>query len=199
MQKNALRWFGRSLVVAAVATLASACANDAPDSPVGLAMTAPSGTPAGDASAGHRFPDLSTCPELAAPAGSILVLHAFGKGVQIYHWDGTSWGAPVPSATLYADAGDHGVVATHFAGPTWRSNSGSTVVGTVANRCTPDAASIPWLSLTGVPSGEGIFAKVTFIQRLKTVGGNPPAAAGTVIGQEARIRYTADYLFYRAP
>jgi FtsP/CotA-like multicopper oxidase with cupredoxin domain len=131
--------------------------------------------------------------------GSTLILHAFGIGVQIYHWNGTSWGAPVPSTTRYADAGGNGQVATHFAGPTWQSNSGSTVVGTVANRCTVDPASIQWVSLTAVHSGVGIFARVTFIQRLNTVGGSAPATAGTVIGQEARVPYTADYLFYDAP
>jgi hypothetical protein len=195
MRKSALHWLGHSFVIV-VAALASACAADAPVNPVGVAKTAPGGTDVRDVSAGNRLPDLAACPELVAPVGSTLVLHAFGVGVQIYHWNGASWGVAVPSATLYADAGEHGVVATHFAGPTWQSNSGGTVVGTVANRCIPDPASIAWLSLTAVPEGAGVFAKVTFIQRLNTVGGNPPATAGTVIGQEARIPYTADYLFY---
>jgi hypothetical protein len=199
MRKDTLQLFGRSFAVLAVAALAAACAGDVGDNPANAALTAPSAVSVADESAGNRFPDLSACPELRAPAGSTLLLHAFGIGVQIYHWNGTSWGVAVPSATLYADEGGHGKVATHFAGPTWRSNSGSTVVGTVAKRCTPDSNSIPWLSLTAAPDGAGIFATVTFIQRLKTVGGNPPSTAGTVIGQEARIPYTADYLFYRAP
>jgi FtsP/CotA-like multicopper oxidase with cupredoxin domain len=100
---------------------------------------------------------------------------------------------------LYAEAGLNAVVADHFAGPTWRSNSGGTVVGTVLNRCTPDAASIAWLSLSGVTDGPGVFQDVTFIQRLHTVGGNAPSTAGATIGQEARVPYTADYLFYKAP
>jgi FtsP/CotA-like multicopper oxidase with cupredoxin domain len=189
MRKRSLSWFGHSLVVVA-ASLASACAGDPATS------LDPSTKSVEGVSDGSRLPDLTACPALVAPAGSRLALHAFGIGVQIYHWNGTSWGAPTPAATIYADAGGHGQVATHFAGPTWQSNSGSTVVGTVANRCTPDAASIPWLSLTAVPSGNGIFADVTFIQRLNTVGGIAPATAGTVVGQEARIPYTADYLFY---
>src|SRR4029079_4800290 len=118
-------------------------------------------------------------------------------GFQIYHWNGASWGVATPSATIYADAGGDGAVASHFAGPTWQSNSGGSVVGTVANRCIPDAASIAWLSLTAIPNGPGIFSKVTFIQRLNTVGGNAPSTPGTVIGQEAKIPYTADYLFYQ--
>jgi len=39
---------------------------------------------------------------------------------------------------------------------------------------------------------------VTFIQRVNTVGGNAPAAAGTFVGEETRVPYSAEYLFYRA-
>jgi hypothetical protein len=191
MTKTASRWFGHSLFVI-TATVATACANDAR-----VAATSPRGvTAVADVSAGSGLPDLTACPQLAAPVGSTLVLHAFGIGVQIYHWNGTSWGAATPAATIYADAGGNGEIATHFAGPSWQSNSGSKVVGTVLNRCTPDAASIAWLSLSAVPSGNGVFAKVTFIQRLNTVGGNAPSTPGA-IGQEARVPYTADYLFYQ--
>jgi hypothetical protein len=188
------RWLGRSLLVVTTA-LASACANEAPITSLGAAGTRKAIAVA-DVSDGNRLPDLTACPQLAAPAGSTLLLHAFGIGVQIYHWNGTSWGSATPAATLYADAGGNGQVATHFAGPSWQSNSGSKVVGTVVNRCTVDPASIQWLSLSGVTTGDGIFASANFIQRLNTVGGNSPSTAGTVIGQEARIPYTADYLFY---
>jgi FtsP/CotA-like multicopper oxidase with cupredoxin domain len=196
MSKTAFRWFGRSLVVA-TAVVSSACANDAPVTPVNAATTARRGATVADVSDGNRLPDLTACPTLGAPVGSTLVLHAFGIGVQIYHWNGTSWGAATPSATIYADAAGQGEVASHFAGPTWQANSGGKVVGTVADRCTPDAASIPWLSLTAVADGPGVFAKVTFIQRLNTVGGNAPSTPGNVVGQEARVPYTADYLFYQ--
>ena len=196
--KSTQRWFGGSLIVGMTA-LASACANDAAVTSVGTATTFGAATSLRDVSDGNRLPDLSACPQLVAPVGSTLLLHAFGIGFQVYHWSGTSWGAPTPSATIYADAGGNGELAQHFAGPSWQSNSGSKVVGTVANRCTVDPASIQWLSLTAVPTGAGIFAKVTFIQRLNTVGGLAPATAGTTIGQEARVPYTADYLFYNAP
>jgi hypothetical protein len=154
---------------------------------------------AADLNNGNRLPDLTGCEQLAAPEGSTLVFRGFGIGVQIYHWNGTSWGAATPSATLFADAEGHGAVAAHFAGPTWQSNSGGKVVGTVIDRCTPDAASIPWLSLSGVADGPGVFAKVTFIQRLHTVGGNAPSTSGSDVGEERRVPYTADYLFYKAP
>lgn len=194
MENTAYRWFGRSLVAVTVA-LASACASDAP---VATRMSQ-GATAVADITDGNRLPDLTACPQLAAPVGSTLLLHAFGIGVQIYHWNGTSWGTATPSATIYANAGGQGEIASHFAGPTWQSNSGGRVVGTVANRCIPDPASIAWLALTGVANGPGIFQNVNFIQRLNTVGGNAPSTPGSVIGQEARIPYTADYLFYQAP
>jgi hypothetical protein len=192
MKKTALLWIMCSWVVIATA-LTSACSDHAPTAATTSRLAA------ADLSNGNRFPDLTGCEHLAAPDGSTLVLRAFGIGVQIYHWNGTSWGTATPSATLYADVGGHGAVADHFAGPTWQSHSGGKVVGTVIDRCTPDAASIPWLSLSGTPDGVGIFAKVAFIQRLHTVGGNPPSTAGSAIGEERRVPYTADYLFYTAP
>ncbi len=198
MKTSTARWFGRSLLVVAAA-LASACAENAPVAPAGAtsARRVAAGT---DVSDGNRLPDLPTgCEKLAAPEGSTLVFRAFGVGVQIYRWDGASWRFVNPSATLYADAGSHGKVADHFGGPTWKSNSGGSVVGTVADRCTPDAASIPWLSLTAVADGPGVFQNVKFIQRLNTVGGNAPSAPGSVIGQPAEVPYTADYLFYQTP
>jgi len=188
MKSTTSLWVGRSLIVI-TAAVASACVNNTPAAPRTAAIAARSN--------GNRLPDLTGCEFLAAPDTSTLVFQAFGVGVQIYHWNGATWGAPTPAATLYADAGLHAVVADHFAGPTWQSNSGGKVVGTVLNRCTPDAASIPWLSLSGVADGPGIFQQVTFIQRLHTVGGNPPSVAGTVIGEERRVPYTADYLFYK--
>lgn len=186
MKNSASRWFGGSLLVVAAA-LSSACSDGAP--------VAPAVVDGG----GNQLPDLTGCEQLAAPVGSTLVLRAFAIGVQIYHWDGASWGSAVPSANLYADAGGQVQVGTHFAGPTWQSNTGGTVVGTVADRCTPDAASLPWLALTAVPNGPGVFEKVKFVQRLKTVGGNAPSTPGSLVGEEARVPYTADYLFYETP
>ena len=193
MKSTASLWVGRSLLVI-TAAISTACSDTNPG-----ATTAPRSAAVADLNNGNRLPDLTGCEFLAAPDGSQLLLTAFGVGFQIYHWNGTSWGAPTPDAKLYADAGLHAVVADHFAGPTWQSNSGGTVVGTVLNRCTADPASIQWLSLSGVANGPGIFQHVTFIQRLHTVGGNAPSIAGTVVGEERKIPYTADYLFYRAP
>jgi hypothetical protein len=145
-----------------------------------------------------RAPDLGDCQQLQVQAGNKVAFHAFGVGVQIYRWDGRSWNFVAPEAVLFADAGDDGVVAIHFGGPTWESNSGSRVVGAVIDRCTPDPDSIPWLLLGAASTeGPGIFQDVTFIQRLYTVGGNAPTEPGDFPGEVARVPYTADYFFYR--
>jgi len=93
------------------------------------------------------------------------------------------------------------VVADHFAGPTWVSNSGSQVVGALPPKAvTMDPNAIPWLRLESVEEstfGPGIFADTTFIQRVNTTGGKAPLEDGTFVGQVARVPYTADYFFYR--
>jgi hypothetical protein len=143
----------------------------------------------------NRAPEVPD--EIAVPGTTNKVhFHGFGIGVQIYTWDGTSWGKAVPEATLFDG---NGVVATHFAGPTWESNSGSKVVGAVVQPITVDTNSIPWVLLKAVnPKGPGIFADTTYIQRVNTTGGKSPSTEGTFIGQVFRSPYTADYFFYRS-
>jgi hypothetical protein len=46
--------------------------------------------------------------------------------------------------------------------------------------------------------GPGIVHRVTYIQRVNTVGGLAPADPGDVPGEVARVPYTAEYFFYRA-
>ena len=140
----------------------------------------------------------SECDSLRPPEGSKLAVRFHATGVQIYRWSGAAWAFVAPEAVLYADAAGKDKVGKHYAGPTWESVGGSTVVGGAARRCTPDSTAIPWLSLTAV-SGDrpGIFRRVTFIQRTHTVGGLAPSLPGTVAGQEARVPYTAEYFFYR--
>jgi hypothetical protein len=143
----------------------------------------------------NRAPVVPT--EIQVDEDSKVHFHGFAIGVQIYTWNGTSWGSAVPEATLYDSDGNF--VAFHFGGPTWQSSSGSFVVGALPpKRVTVDTNSIPWL-LLGVAraEGPGIFANTVQIHRVNTVGGNAPSEAGTAVGQVARVPYTADYFFYR--
>ena len=61
----------------------------------------------------------------------------------------------------------------YYAGPTWEASDGSKVVGVVKAKVdAPDPRSIPWLLLETHGTGKaGMFAKVTSIQRVATVGG----------------------------
>jgi hypothetical protein len=156
------------------------------------------GTPAG-AGPGrdNRAPDLGSCGDLQVEAGHKVAFVAYAEGAQIYRWNGTSWTFTAPDAVLYDHDGN--VVGSHYAGPTWESNSGSKVVASVLERCTPDPDAIPWLLLGTVSNeGPGLFHRVTFIQRVYTEGGLAPAGAGDFVGEEARVPYTAWYVFYRA-
>jgi hypothetical protein len=147
---------------------------------------------------GKRTEDPQQCQNLEAPNGSRLAFHAYAEGVQIYRWNGTAWVFVAPDAVLYANGGTDAVVGSHYEGPTWESNSGSKVVARALDRCTPDVNSIPWLLLEVVSAdGPGIFSRVAIIQRVNTVGGNPPASPGAFTGEESSVPYTAEYLFYR--
>ena len=158
-----------------------------------------------DSGTDNRAPDVPDAIVVDSSTNKVS-FHGFGVGFQIYTWNGTSWGSAVPEATLFDDEGN--IVALHFGvfaanggfiGPAWQSNSGSEVVGKL-----PPAAvivntdAIPWLRLEALSTeGPGIFADTTFIQRVNTTGGKAPSVNGTVIGQVARVPYTADYFFYR--
>ena len=147
----------------------------------------------------NRAPHLDDCPGLRVPAGNKVAVHAYALGVQVYRWTGTSWSFVGPEAVLYHGDEEGREFGTHYAGPTWESASGSNVVGTVVERCTPDPDAIPWLLLRASDSeGPGIFHRVTYIQRVNTVGGLAPADPGDFVGEEVEVPYTAEYYFYRA-
>ena len=192
MPSIASDWLRHSLLAVAATVMLAGCAEDSPTGPVAELATAGTSTD-------QPAVDLGECDKLRPPAGSSLVFHAYARGVQVYRWDGASWSLLGPSAQLFADAKSKALVGTHYTGPTWKSTTGSTVVGEVIDRCTPDADAIQWLLLRGTRSaGPGVFKGVTHIQRVNTVGGKAPADAGTV-GQVREMPYTADYFFYRAP
>jgi hypothetical protein len=143
----------------------------------------------------NRTPDLGESQDLTVPEGHKVCFYTYAEGVQIYRWSGTSWDFQKPDAVLYAGGG---IVGIHYGGPTWESASGSYVVGVVEKRAFPSPDAIPWLRLVaGDTGGSGILADVTYIQRVNTTGGLAPVGPGEVVGEIARVPYTADYFFYR--
>jgi Protein of unknown function (DUF3455) len=140
--------------------------------------------------------------QLRPPASEHLLLQVHAKGHQVYTCkadvDQFAWILKAPDAQLFDKDGKP--FGKHFAGPSWEANDGSRVTGTaVANVPSPDANSIPWL-LVNVEShdGTGVLSRATSIQRLNTKGGKAPSSGcdESHIGQELRVPYSADYVFY---
>jgi hypothetical protein len=131
-----------------------------------------------------------------------------------------------PEATLFKENDDRQVI-THFFSPnpfepntdatvaaegliraTWQARDSSTVWAKVHQ---PDGTlivdnnSIAWLLLDAAgtqdgPTGGHTLSGTTFVQRLNTTGGLPPAIGCTSltdVGNQAFVPYTADYVFYR--
>jgi hypothetical protein len=141
---------------------------------------------------------------LAVPDGNKLRMQFDAVGVQIYACTQTSpsaytWVFRAPQATLYNAGGQ--VAGTHYAGPTWQADDGTTVVGAKLAAYTADATSIPWLLLKAAShAGDGRMTPVTYVQRLDTVGGIAPTTGCDAqhVGAIANVDYTATYFFYEA-
>ena len=141
---------------------------------------------------------------LQVPTGEVLTLQARATGVQIYRCSAAKddparfeWSLVAPEARLSDRGGKQ--IGKHYAGPTWEAADGSRVVGEVAARANPNPNGVAWLLLKAKSTqGVGTFAAVRFVQRLHTAGGNAPPDGCTqaAAGQEARVPYSADYLFY---
>jgi hypothetical protein len=112
---------------------------------------------------------------------------------------GASWVFQAPQADLFSRFGHF--AGTHYVGPTWEYKDGSSVVGNKIAAATVDPTAIPWLLLEAKShDGEGRMEKITYIQRLETVGGLAPGAGCDVghLKAIANVDYTATYAFYDA-
>ena len=143
--------------------------------------------------------------KLKTQSNETLALIVRAKGAQIYecraskdHAGAFEWAFVAPEAALFDESGIR--LGRHYAGPSWQSTDGSSIVGTVKERAdAPVADAIPWLLLTVTSGGpEGFFSNVTSIQRVNTVGGVAPktGCSQAAIGTTARVKYRADYYFY---
>jgi len=144
------------------------------------------------------------------PDGNKVILHTYAKGVQVYictqdpkDTSNYIWILKEPIANLYADSTYKNLVGKHYftngKSPTWESTDGSKVIGAkLAQVNSPDGSGIPWLLLkVALPTGNGVLAPATFVQRINTKGGKAPVEANkSMKGQLAKIPYAAEYLFY---
>jgi hypothetical protein len=130
-----------------------------------------------------------------------------------------------PEATLFGD--DGGQVITHYFSPnpfepntdpkvvsdgmiraTWQHRDTSTIWAKVHQpngAVTVDPNAVAWLLLDVVgaqngPTGGNKLTRTTFVQRLNTTGGLAPStgcSSLTNVGNQAFVKYTADYFFYQ--
>ena len=137
---------------------------------------------------------------LVPPAGNVLSAVFQAHGVQIYGCTTGKWTLIEPAASLTGVTIKpvRPVTALHFRGPSWESDQdGSLVDGkSPVSAPSPNPNSIPQLLVTAnTTRGDGIFGKVTFIQRLATSGGLAPTTTCTT-GQTTATPYRAIYRFF---
>lgn len=146
-----------------------------------------------------------TPDNLNVPAGQKLQLKGSAKGVQIYQCKAKTdnkkqfeWTLKAPEADLFDDQDKK--IIKHYGGPTWEALDNSKIVGSVkAKADAPNTSAIPWVLLQAKShEGDGSLSKVSYIQRVNTVGGKAPSLACNQnnANKEDRVNYTADYFFY---
>jgi hypothetical protein len=147
--------------------------------------------------------------DLNVPEGNKLLLQAYATGVQIYQVRRNpvdpnvfEWVNVAPAATLYAKPDFTNLLGTHYKGPSWEFTKGvfkdEKVVAAKQKGVNVDATAVPWLLLKAVDSLSSPGNKVTYIQRVCTTGGLPPATipSESNLGKLDSIPYTANYLCY---
>ena len=154
----------------------------------------------------HAAPPPAPATQPAAWIASIgkEVLRLKAEGVQIYTAEPDAsgklgWKFKAPEAVMKDEKGEK--AGTHYAGPTWEHADGSKVVCVkVAERPSPNASSVPELQLKAKShAGTGVMTAVIFVERLNTKGGKAPAITPDAKpGDELRVPYTAEYVFYNA-
>jgi len=143
----------------------------------------------------------------APPSGARKLFEFRADGVQIYVCkpkdealkdQNFAWVFDAPEAVLFNADGKQ--AGTHFKGPAWKLNDGSSVTGEVsAKQPSPKQGSVPWLLLkVKSHQGTGALDAVTIIRRVDTDGGTEPAGGCDMAhkGETARVPYSATYQFF---
>ncbi|HUQ28829.1 MAG TPA: DUF3455 domain-containing protein [Usitatibacter sp.] len=145
-------------------------------------------------------------PLLRAPANETPAFVLNGNGVYIYQCrqslldaNAFEWAFVVPDATLYE--GTRGTARHATVGLFESLSDRSSLSGVVRTSQAAGVRNLPWVLMRAQPlAANGMFAGITSVQRVNTVGGAAPTGGcgpGN-IGEEARVAYQADYYFYRS-
>lgn len=135
---------------------------------------------------------------LKVPDGNRLTGVFSAEGVQTYTCTDGAWKLLEPAATLWAkNDRSRRPVALHSRGPVWVSTVDGSAVNAAAVASSPKTGTIPELLLRSTGTrGDGVFADVSYIQRLNTRGGVAPTTACTGTDQVS-VPYSATYTFYK--
>lgn len=154
------------------------------------------------------LPRPETPSTIAVPAGHNLAHQFHAEGFQVYTCTRDASGAlsfafRAPRADLFDDGGD--LEVKHFGGIEvgltpgvyWQSVRDDSFVRAGNAITAPNPGNIPLVRLEKLETaGNGILSRVSFVQRLATLGGVAPAGACAPEGVEAAVPYSADYFFY---
>ena len=146
--------------------------------------------------------------QIQVPPGNVVALETTAVGLLNYECKANpakggniGWVLVSPQAELMDRTGKK--VATYSGPPaTWTHIDGSSVVGTqVAVAPRPGATNLDYQLSKGTPgAATGAMQNITYIQRIKTKGGQDlsKACTQTDMGDKLTLPYQADYIFWKA-
>lgn len=174
-----------------------------------VGLTACSGSmPSASSNMKMMASDQSMLPDtLKVPAGHKVALETVGKGLITYECRAKKdmagqfeWVFAGPDAQLMDRGGKQ--VGKYYGPPaTWEAMDGSKVTGKQLAVAPGGAGNIPLQFVQADPAmGIGAMTGVTYIQRLKTLGGVAPdtACGAGNMGTKQTVNYQSDYIFWKA-
>ena len=146
--------------------------------------------------------------QIQVQAGNVVALETTATGLLNYECKtnanaaGTiGWVLVSPQAELVDRTGKE---VAKYSGPpaTWTHMDGSSVVGQqIAVAPRPGATNLAYQLSKGMPgAAPGVLQNITYIQRIKTKGGQDlsKACAQSNLGDKLTLPYQADYIFWKA-
>lgn len=146
--------------------------------------------------------------QIQVPPGNVVALETTATGLLKYECKantvsagGYGWVLVSPQAELVDRTGK---TVAKYSGPppTWTHMDGSSVVGEqVAIAPRPGATNLAYQLSKGTPgAAPGVLQNITYIQRIKTKGGQDlsKACTKTDAGDKLTLPYQADYIFWKA-
>ena len=146
--------------------------------------------------------------QIQVPPGNVVALETTATGLLNYECKANpanagkvGWVLVSPQAELVDRTGK---TVAKYSGPppTWTHMDGSSVVGEqVAEAPRPGATNLTYQLSKGTPgAAPGVLQNITYIQRIKTKGGQDLSKACTQTDMDDKLTlpYQADYIFWKA-